>query len=146
MLPSELAAVKRRDRPNCHCGPPADHSDGSADLFEIGLFNPDAGPTESVMIPRVWDAETILKSVAWLRHQNRHGRNIYIRPKGEHHLSLVDDLTRMRVSAMKEEGFNPAVIVETSPGNFQAWLKHPERLEQRSGHGSRASVGGEVRR
>ncbi len=29
---------------------------------------------------------------------------------------------------MKQTGFNPAVIVETSPDNFQAWLKHPERL------------------
>ena len=47
------------------------------------------------MIPRVWDAGTILKSLPWLRHQNRHGRNIYIRPKGEHDLSMVDDLTGM---------------------------------------------------
>ena len=34
---------------------------------------------------------------------------------------------------MKESGFNPAVIVETSPGNFQAWLKHPERLSKEVG-------------
>jgi RepB DNA-primase from phage plasmid len=31
---------------------------------------------------------------------------------------------------MKEAGFNPAVIVETSPGNYQAWLKHAERLSK----------------
>ena len=36
----------------------------AADLYEIGLYDPDAGPTEPVMIPRVWDAGTILKSVA----------------------------------------------------------------------------------
>jgi hypothetical protein len=65
-----------------------------------------------------------------LRHQNREGRNIYVRPKGEHDLSMVDDLTADAVSAMKEAGFNPAVIVETSPGNYQAWLKHPERLSK----------------
>jgi hypothetical protein len=29
---------------------------------------------------------------------------------------------------MKAEGFQPAVIVETSPRNFQAWLDHGERL------------------
>ena len=29
---------------------------------------------------------------------------------------------------MKAEGFSPAVVVETSPGNFQAWLKHPRQL------------------
>ena len=104
----------------------------SADLFEIGLYNPDAVPKESVMIPRVWDAEAILNSTPWLRHQNRDGRNIYVRPKGEHHLSLVDDLTKDAVSAMKSAGFDPAVIVETSPGNFQAWLKHIERLARKS--------------
>lgn len=102
----------------------------SADLFEIGLYNPDAVPKESVMIPRVWDAEAILDSTRWMRHQNRDGRNIYVRPKGEHHLSLVDDLTKDAVSAMKSAGFDPAVIVETSPCNFQAWLKHTERLSK----------------
>lgn len=102
----------------------------AADLFEIGLFNPDAGPTESVMIPRIWAAETILKSIPWLRLQNRGGRNIYVRPKGEHHLSLIDDLTKDAVSMMKAGGFNPALLVETSPENFQAWLKHPERLNK----------------
>jgi hypothetical protein len=101
-----------------------------SELSEIGLYNPNSGAGESVMIPRVWDAETIVRSVSWLRHQNREGRNIYIRPKGEHDLSMVDDLTTDAVSAMKETGFDPAVIVETSPGNYQAWLKHPERLSK----------------
>ena len=79
----------------------------AADLFEIGLFNPDAGPTESVMIPRVWAAETILKSIPWLRLQNRDGRNIYVRPKGEHHLSLVDDLTKDAISTDEGRGLQP---------------------------------------
>jgi hypothetical protein len=99
-----------------------------ADLFEVGLYKPDAKAGEPVMILRVWDAATIIKSIAWLRHQNYEGRNIYIRPKGEHDLSMVDDLTMGAVSVMKAAGFNPAVTVETSPGNYQAWLKHPERL------------------
>ena len=105
----------------------------AADLFEIGLFNPDPGPKEAVMIPRVWGAETILKSMPWLRLQNRDGRNIYVRPKGEHHLSLVDDLTKDALSLMKAGGFNPALVVETSPNNFQAWLKHSERLSKEVG-------------
>src|SRR5712692_3451244 len=102
----------------------------ASELFEVGLYNPNAGAGESVMIPRVWDSETIVKSVPWLRHQNREGRNIYIRPKGEHDLSMVDDLTKDAVSTMKQAGFSPAVVVETSPGNYQAWLKHPERLSK----------------
>jgi DNA primase RepB-like protein len=101
-----------------------------SEVLEVGLYDPDAGGGESVMIPRVWDSGTIAKSVPWLRHQNREGRNIYIRPKGEHDLSMVDDLTADAISAMKQTGFNPAVIVETSPDNFQAWLKHNGRLSK----------------
>jgi hypothetical protein len=101
-----------------------------SELFEVGLFKPDAELTESVMIPRVWDTDQVIKSVPWLRHQNCEGRNIYIRPRGEHDLSMVDDLTTAAVSAMKQAGFNPAVIVETSRGNYQVWLKHSERLNK----------------
>jgi hypothetical protein len=99
-----------------------------SELFEVGLYDPDPGASEPIMIPRVWDYGTIVKSVAWLRYQNCEGRNIYIRPKGEHDLSMVDDLTEQAVSTMKQAGFAPALVVETSPGNYQAWLKHPERL------------------
>ena len=76
-----------------------------SELLEVGLYDPDAGARQSVMIPRVWDAGTIIRSVPWLRHQNREGRNIYIRPKGEHDLSMVDDLTADAISAMKQTGF-----------------------------------------
>jgi hypothetical protein len=99
-------------------------------LFEVGLFKPDAGPAESVMIPRVWDTDQVVRSVSWLRRQNCEGRNIYIRPRGEHDLSMVDDLTIHAVAAMKEAGYTPAVVAETSPGNYQAWLKHANRLNK----------------
>src|SRR5437867_1300264 len=88
-----------------------------AEHFEIGVF--DVGSEE--MIPRTWDKETIIKSIAWLRFENLKGRNIYIRPAGEHHLSLVDDLKAPAIHRMKSQGFAPALVVETSPGNFQAW-------------------------
>lgn len=101
-----------------------------SELFEIGLYKSEVRVGQAPMIPRVWDSQTILKSVPWLRHQNFAGRNIYIRPKGEHDLSLIDDLTKDALSSMKELGFDPALIVETSPGNYQAWLKHPERLSK----------------
>lgn len=99
------------------------------EVFEVGLFKP-SGPDapEAVMIPRTWDRDTLLRSVPWLRLQNLQGRNIYIRPKGEHALSLVDDLKADAITRMKREGFQPAIVVETSPGNFQAWLRHPREL------------------
>jgi hypothetical protein len=98
----------------------------AADLFEIGLYKPatTGGPKEPEMLPRTWDVATLLKSVGWLKYQNANGRNIYIRPKGEHALSLVDDLSAAAVQRMRAEGFKPSIVVETSPGNFQAWLNH----------------------
>ena len=66
----------------------------------------------------------------WLHLQNYGDRHIYIRPKGEHNLSLVDDLTAEAVAAMDRDGFRPALVVETSPFNFQAWLKHAEPLDK----------------
>jgi len=94
--------------------------------FEIGVFNPNS----EQMILRTWDRDTVLKSIAWLRYENLNGRNIYIRPAGEHPLSLVDDLKGAAIRKMKGEGFVPAVVVETSPGNFQAWLNHGKQLER----------------
>jgi len=101
-----------------------------AEVFEVGLFKPriDQNSREPEMLPRTWDIENLVKSLSWLQFQNLNGRNIYIRPKGEHDLSLIDDLTATAISEMKRSGFQPNVVTETSPGNFQAWLKHAEML------------------
>lgn len=105
-----------------------------AEVFELGLFRMDAteagGPP---MLPRTWDVAGLMRSIPWLRLQNAQGRNIYIRPQGEHNLTLIDDLKRDAIERMKREGFQPALVVETSPGNFQAWLKHSERLPKELG-------------
>jgi hypothetical protein len=98
----------------------------SASAFEVGLFDPTAA--KGVMLPRVWDLDTLLRSVSWLRLKNSQGRNIYIRPHGEHALSLIDDASPQAVEQLKSEGFAPAVVLETSPKNFQAWLCHGQIL------------------
>jgi RepB DNA-primase from phage plasmid len=97
-------------------------------LYEVGLFRPAGGDKQAGMLLRTWDPQTLLDSLSWLRWQNSQGRNIFIRPAGEHHLSLIDDLTTIAVRRMKEDGFTPAVIIETSPGNLQAWVNHGEVL------------------
>src|ERR1700674_5640132 len=94
-------------------------------LFEVGLFKPSA---RAEMLLRTWDSDTVVQSIAWLKFQNLDGRNIYIRPKGEHALSMIDDLTAEALERMKHSGFTPALIVETSPDNFQAWLNHGRAL------------------
>ncbi len=103
-------------------------------MFEVGLFKP-ATTTERhqvEMLPRTWDLETLIRSISWLKFQNVDGRNIYIRPKGEHALSLLDDLSSAALEKMKHAGFTPALIVETSPDNFQAWLNHGRVLPKQT--------------
>lgn len=104
----------------------------AVEIFEVGLYKPaiERASNEPEMLPRTWDKSTLLRSAGWLKFQNTQGRNVYIRPKGEHALSLVDDLTAESVQRMKVEGFQPAVVVETSPGNFQAWLNHGRVLSK----------------
>ena len=55
------------------------------------------------------------------------GAQIFVRPHGTHVLSLVDDLSAETIQRMTYAGFQPAAVVETSPGNFQVWLNH-ERI------------------
>jgi hypothetical protein len=48
-----------------------------------------------------------------------------IRPSGEHRFTTLDDLSENSLARLSRDGFNPCAVVETSAGNFQAWLKHP---------------------
>ena len=97
-----------------------------AGLFEVGVFD----SASERMILRTWDKETAIRSIPWLRFENLKGRNIYIRPAGIHSLSLVDDLTADALHRMRRQGFTPALVVETSPCNFQAWLQHGRTLDK----------------
>ncbi len=71
----------------------------------------------------------IEEAMKWLRHENGKGAHIYIRPARTHSLSLIDDLTADSIERMRADGFEPAVVVETSPNNFQVWLNHGQGLE-----------------
>jgi hypothetical protein len=102
-------------------------------LYEIGVFFPatESHP-DSKMLLRTWDEAAVFKSVPWLRAKNAEGAAIYVRPKGEHAYSLVDDLSAEGVARMNKERFTPAIVVETSPANFQAWVNHGQLLDKRT--------------
>ena len=97
--------------------------------FDIGVKRSEG----TMQLREGWGAKQVLKAILWLRRENLYGAHIYVRPAGIHGLSLVDDLTAAAVSRMKAEGYEPAVVVETSPGNFQAWLKHGQGLDEAAG-------------
>jgi hypothetical protein len=93
--------------------------------FELGIRRA-AG---EMILREEQGAIEIEKAIKWLRHENAKGAHIYIRPGGLHALSLIDDLSAEAIERMQAEGFEPAVIVETSPNNFQAWLNHGQVLD-----------------
>jgi hypothetical protein len=97
-----------------------------AECFDIGVKRLDG----TMILREGWGAKQVLKSLLWLRRENFNRGHIYVRPAGAHGLSLVDDLKADTLVRMKAEGFAPAAVVETSPGNFQAWLKHGEVLDE----------------
>jgi hypothetical protein len=92
--------------------------------YEVGIFDPDADK----MWIKHWTGDEVQKAVGFLKSQNAMGKHIYIRPAGAHALNLIDDLKPETVDRMKAEGYTPALVVETSPGNLQAWLAHGVQL------------------
>lgn len=75
----------------------------------------------------VFTTEQILSTgiLLMLRGRNAGGQDIYIRPlpePGSGTIVLLDDLDREKLSTLSEH-VKPALTVETSPGNFQAWVR-----------------------
>lgn len=88
--------------------------------FEVGIRHPDGR-----MMTRTWSDAEVLKSISWLKRENAKGSDIYVRPAGQKNqgLILVDDLDKSRLERMKTQGVEPAAVVETSPQNYQAWIR-----------------------
>lgn len=97
----------------------------NAGVYEIGVLLPGDSPR---MLLRTWEPADILKSAPWLKAKNMEGAAVYIRPFGEHRLSLIDDLKPETLTRLKSEGFQPCLVVQTSPNNYQAWLDHGRKL------------------
>jgi hypothetical protein len=97
-----------------------------APLYDVGVMS-DRG-----MLPGLdgIPAAAVLGRLALLKYRNAHGSHIYIRPSGEHHFTTLDDLNETSIARLSADGFNPCAVVETSAGNFQAWLKHPAVFPQ----------------
>ena len=91
------------------------------DRYDIGIRDAASGK----MMNREWSAAEVLQNTPWLKRMNAQGNDVYIRPAEQerHGLVLVDDLSEFDLDDMKAEGREPALIVETSPKNYQAWVK-----------------------
>ena len=89
--------------------------------FDIGVRDATTGQ----MMNREWSAAEVIQHTPWLKRMNAQGNDVYIRPAAQerHGLVLVDDLSDFDLEDMKTEGREPALVVETSPKNYQAWVK-----------------------
>ena len=94
--------------------------------FDIGVLLPNA----RMLLREGWSADRIEIALNWLRRENARRAHIFVRPHGIPGLSLIDDLNADAIARMKATGFQPALIVETSPANFQVWLNHGRVLDR----------------
>lgn len=87
--------------------------------FELTL----KGPERTVV--REMSVEEIMADLPRLKQANRVGCHVYIRPPRDvdHDLVLLDDIDRFTPDRMKTGGHGSAVVVETSPGSCQAWVR-----------------------
>jgi hypothetical protein len=79
---------------------------------------------------RLWTAAQLASgpTVGFLRARNREGCDIYIHPYAEAQNAgyILLDLDAARptvVHALRSDGLEPCVILQTSPGHLQAWLR-----------------------
>ena len=106
----------------------------SAHLAALGTCRVEIGVLDMLrdkMQLRAVNVDEMSRYIGWLKYQNTQGFNIYVRPVWPHTMTLVDDLTDESILMMQAEGFEPSFIVETSPGNFQAWLDNGVEMDQR---------------
>lgn len=93
--------------------------------FEIGVLS------QKGMLRRSFDRAKVLDSIAWLKMMNRRGCDIFIRPLERVGWVLLDDLGQTTVDNMNQGGYAPALTVQTSPGNYQAWIRLIENREKK---------------
>lgn len=79
---------------------------------------------------RIWDAGLLARGsvVRFLRARNLQGHDIYLLPYAEHRnagyiLLDLDHATAEVLPLMRSNGHEPCVMLQTSPGHLQAWIR-----------------------
>ena len=90
--------------------------------YNILLLNQESG---APLNRRGLTPEGVMKLVPFMSFMNMKGWNVYVEPdpKANIPLILVDDLVPETVEEMRQDGLEPACVVETSPGNVQVWIR-----------------------
>lgn len=89
--------------------------------YEVGII--DGHDEEAKMDLREMSNSQIIKSVPYFKKRNVDGCHIFIRPKGSQGLVFFDDLNRKTIDFLESDGLSPAVLIESSPLNYQGWVR-----------------------
>jgi hypothetical protein len=105
------------------------------DLYLVRLIhNPTGRPFPG---ERLWTAAQLVgaATIRFLRARNREGCDVYIHPyAGNQNAGYIlvdlDHADSAAVDRMRANGHDPCVVVQTSPGHLQAWIRlSPSPLE-----------------
>ena len=90
------------------------------DQWQLRLVPDDDHTSYSVISP-VYTKAQLLRSIGFLRRENKNGYHIYGRPITNRHI-LVDDLDQDALDQLRDDSLRPNVVVRTSKANYQAWI------------------------
>lgn len=99
------------------------------EYYEIGILDRNGDRQKQHMQLKTYSKDSILKALPYFKAENSgNNRDIFIRPsrthKHENSLILVDDINKSMIDdVMKKRGLEPCCAIETSPYNYQAWIK-----------------------
>lgn len=94
------------------------HDDGSKQTF---ILDKRDGVT------RGFTPQEIEQRIPEMLRLQRRGENLYYTPLSDdkHHI-LIDDMNREKLERLIKDGYQPAVVLESSPGNYQAIITVPK--------------------
>jgi hypothetical protein len=97
-------------------------------LYEVRLIH--SGSRKPYPGLRQWTRSQLsdLATVGFLRIRNREDYDVYFRPyAGDHNPGYIlldlDDPVPAILTRLRAQGHEPCVVVETSPGRWQAWIR-----------------------
>lgn len=94
----------------------------AAPRFDLGVGLAGGGRKDFIIRDDLAPLE-IYQSMGWLKHKNANGWHVFVRPAWPCGLVLLDDLNEASVKRLDADGLPPAALTETSPANFQAWVR-----------------------
>ena len=91
-----------------------------AEQWQVRLI-PDSLHDDLPIISPVYSTGQLIGAVGFLRYKNRNGYHAYARPMTNRHV-LIDDLDQDALDQLERDQLGRAVAVQTSKGNYQAWI------------------------